>query len=92
MRGVRISGWGTASLFSVILDNGLKILEHLALGKDTELEFVACYVEESVFWTEDLTKERMVELVKPRCWDAHEGEFYREKGDCDLHVPDEGRE
>ena len=45
-----------------------------------------------MFWTEDLTEEGMVELVKPRPWDAHEGEFYWEKGDCDLHVPDEGAE
>ena len=45
-----------------------------------------------MFWTEDLTKEGMVELVEPRPWDAHEGEFYREKGDCDLHFPDEGTE
>jgi hypothetical protein len=79
--GVRISGWGTGSLFSVILGNGLEILESLALGEDAELEFVACYVEEGVFWAEDLTKEGMIELVEPRPWDAHEGEFYWEKGD-----------
>ena len=45
-----------------------------------------------MFWAEDLTEEGVIELVKPRPWDAHEGEFYWEKGDGDLHVLDEGAE
>ena len=52
--GIRISGRGAGSLFSVVLRDGLKVLEGMALGEDAELEFVACYVEECVLWTEDL--------------------------------------
>jgi len=43
-----------------------------------------------VFWAEDLTKEGMVEVVEPCSWDAYKGKFYWEKGNCDLHNPDEG--
>lgn len=39
---------------------------------------------------EDLTKEGMVELVEPCPRDTDEGEFYWEKGDCDLHILDKG--
>lgn len=90
LRGVRISGWGTGSLFPVVLCDGLEILKGLALGKDAKFEFVACYVEKGVFWAEDLAKEGMIELVNPRPGDAHEGEFYREKGYRDLHIPSGG--
>ena len=88
--GIRVSGWGAGSLFSVVLRNGLKVLEGLALGEDAEFEFVACYVEESVFWIEDLAEEGMIKPVEPCPGDAHEGEFYWEKGDGDLHIPGEG--
>ena len=42
LRGARISGWGTGSLFSVVLSDGLEVFEGLALSEDAELEFVAC--------------------------------------------------
>ena len=84
--GVRISGWGAGSLFSVVLCDGLKVLESLALCEDAELEFVACYVEEGVFWAEDLAEERVIEPVEPCPRDAHEGELYGEEGDGDLHA------
>jgi len=41
---------------SVALCDRLKVLEGLALGKDAEFEFVACYVEEGVFWAEYLAE------------------------------------
>lgn len=88
--GIRISGWGARFLFSVVLRDRLKVLEGLALGEDTELEFVACYVEKSVFWAEDLAEKGVIKLVEPGPGDAHEREFYREKGDGDLHMPDKG--
>jgi hypothetical protein len=84
--GVRISGWGARFLFSVVLRDGLKVLESLALGEDAELEFVACYVEEGVFWAEDLAEEGVIKSVEPCPGNAYEGEFYREKGDGDLHI------
>lgn len=43
-----------------------------------------------MFWTEDLTEEGMIKFVKPRPRDTNEGEFDREKGDCDLHMLGEG--
>ena len=43
-----------------------------------------------MFWAEDLAEEGMIKLVEPCPWDAYKGEFYWEKGDCDLHIPDEG--
>lgn len=43
-----------------------------------------------MLWTEDLTKERMIEVVEPCSWDAYKRKFYWEKGNCDLHNPDEG--
>ena len=43
-----------------------------------------------MFGAEDLAEEGMIEFVNPRSGDAHEGEFYREKGDSDLHIPREG--
>ena len=90
LRGARISGWGTGPLFSVVLCNGLEVFEGLALSEDAEFEFVARYVEECVFWAEDLTEEGIVKLVEPRPWDTYEGEFYCEEGDCDLHISDGG--
>lgn len=88
--GARISGWGTGSLFSVALCHGLKVFEGLAFGEDAKLEFIACYIEEGVFWAKDLTEEGMVKFVNPRPWDAHEGEFYWKKRNGDLHNPRRG--
>jgi len=88
--GIRVSGWGTRFLFSVALRDGLKVLEGLTLGEDAELELVACYVEESVFWAEDLAEEGVIKLVEPCPGDVYEGEFYWEKGNGDLHIPGEG--
>lgn len=87
---VRIPRWGTGSLLSVAESDRLKILEVLALGEDAEFEFVACYVEEGVFWAEDLAEEGVIKPVEPRPWDTYKGEFHGEKGDGDLHIPDEG--
>ena len=74
---------------SVALRDRLKVLEGLTLGKDAEFEFVACYVEESVFWTEDLAEEGMIKPMESRPWDADKGEFHWKKGDGDLHNPGE---
>jgi len=74
---------------SVTLGDRLKVLEGLALGKDAEFEFVACYVEECVFWAEDLPEEGVIKPVESRPWDAYKGEFHWKKGDCDLHNPGE---
>lgn len=43
-----------------------------------------------MFWAKDLAEEGMIELVNPRSGDANEGEFYRKKRDCNLHIPSEG--
>ena len=48
---------------SVALRDGLKVLEGLALGKDAEFEFVTCYVEERVFWAENLAEEGVIKPV-----------------------------
>jgi len=68
----------------------LKILEGLALGEDAEFELVACYVEECMFWTEDLAEEGMIKPMEPRPWNTYKGEFHWEKGDGDLHIPGGG--
>ena len=74
---------------SVALRDGLKVLEGLALGKDAEFEFVACYVEECVFRAEDLAEQGVIKLVESRPRDAYKGEFHWKKGDGDLHNPGE---
>lgn len=74
---------------SVALRDGLKVLEGLALGKDAEFEFVACYVEECVFRAEDLAEQGVIKLVESRPRDAYKGEFHWKKGDSDLHNPGE---
>lgn len=43
-----------------------------------------------MFWAENLTKEGMIEFVKPRPRNAHEGEFYWEERNRDLHVHNKG--
>jgi len=90
LRGARISGWGTGPLFSVVLRNGFKILEDLALGEDAELEFVACHVKEGVFWAEDLAEEGVIKSLEPCPRDAYKRELYWEKGDGDLHILGDG--
>jgi len=89
-QGIRIPGRGTGSFLYVTESDRLKVLEGLALGEDAELEFIARYVEESVFWAEDLAEEGVIKPVEPRPWDAHKGEFHWEEGDGDLHIPSEG--
>ena len=70
---------------SIFARNGLKILEHLVLGKYAELDFIAGDVEECGIGMEEVTKNWVRERAETRTGDVYKGEGYWEEANSDLH-------